>query len=549
MRRFVMFLSILVFCSSASAETIKSKSGLTVEGTIIELTEDHVLIDRGNDNILRIDLNQIEDESLAILKTLPKVLRQQENVESAEGNKKQVSTSPLPLSPENFQDLNKTGRIVQTDSSLKDALKNRIPAGNDFIIINQKDLRNILDLTYYAVAKKEEFSENNSVRARLLGGLLFKIHEGILESLGTDGRRIATANAKIIEDSGNAFQFFLPIADVQQIRPLLGQGGAVAISFDRIQEQTEFVLPDSSVRFHFNNGDQFPDVKEVMSSIPEETDSNHAVINKGDFLNALKDIKPTFTESEDKGYVFKSIILKFSDNHVTICNKLNQELKQLNIQYNGKIFAIKFNLDYLLEPLENLPDEITAINFTLTDTDQPVVMSSPGYLYFVLPMKLDDEGGVGLTGETEERASTSNPFEVFLDFLSQWHNPSSAKNNPLLLFFAFLSWLGFSFCLKHIAEQKGHPNSWYAWIPILQYLVILDIINIPRWFILLAYFVFIPKIGLFVYYLINICMWGAIWFTFNIPLRILILYILLGWIPFVENYFWWYLAFKRDNVQ
>ncbi len=62
-----------VFCSSlVFAEAIKLKSGAVFEGEIVELTDTHVVINRGNNQRHRIKLNFIDENSLAVLNSLPK---------------------------------------------------------------------------------------------------------------------------------------------------------------------------------------------------------------------------------------------------------------------------------------------------------------------------------------------------------------------------------------------------------------------------------------------------------------------------------------------
>ncbi|MBF0489845.1 MAG: tetratricopeptide repeat protein [Candidatus Omnitrophica bacterium] len=72
---FIIIFSLL-FCHLVSAETIQLKSGVTTEGKIIELTDDHVVIDKGKNNTYRYNFNDVEDKTLQLLKSLPKVQRQ-----------------------------------------------------------------------------------------------------------------------------------------------------------------------------------------------------------------------------------------------------------------------------------------------------------------------------------------------------------------------------------------------------------------------------------------------------------------------------------------
>src|SRR3954467_14537729 len=50
-----------------------------------------------------------------------------------------------------------------------------------------------------------------------------------------------------------------------------------------------------------------------------------------------------------------------------------------------------------------------------------------------------------------------------------------------IAFYLFLA-----YCFKQIAEKSGHTeNSWWAWIPIMQNLLMLEVAGKPMWWIVL----------------------------------------------------------------
>ncbi len=86
MRNSLIILFLIVSCNLAYAETLKLKSGLSLQGEIVELTDDHVTIDKGKNNLYRLNFDQLDEESLAVLKTLPKVARQKNVLPKAENS-------------------------------------------------------------------------------------------------------------------------------------------------------------------------------------------------------------------------------------------------------------------------------------------------------------------------------------------------------------------------------------------------------------------------------------------------------------------------------
>lgn len=89
----------------------------------------------------------------------------------------------------------------------------------------------------------------------------------------------------------------------------------------------------------------------------------------------------------------------------------------------------------------------------------------------------------------------------------------------------------FAFCLLKIAEKTHTEPAWWAWVPILQILLMLKVADKPLWWIILM---FIPLVGI----VITILVWVAICQKRN-KSPLLVIGLLL--IPFV---FLPYLAFS-----
>jgi hypothetical protein len=54
------------------------------------------------------------------------------------------------------------------------------------------------------------------------------------------------------------------------------------------------------------------------------------------------------------------------------------------------------------------------------------------------------------------------------------------------LFVLAFAYLFFGFCLSRIAQKTGHEkNAWWAWVPVMQVLLILKIGGLAWWWILL----------------------------------------------------------------
>ena len=64
---------------------------------------------------------------------------------------------------------------------------------------------------------------------------------------------------------------------------------------------------------------------------------------------------------------------------------------------------------------------------------------------------------------------------------------------------AIIVYLFMAYCLKMIAEKTGHSeNAWWAWIPIMNYLLLLQIAGKPAWWLVLLLIPFVNFIVLIV---------------------------------------------------
>lgn len=70
----------------------------------------------------------------------------------------------------------------------------------------------------------------------------------------------------------------------------------------------------------------------------------------------------------------------------------------------------------------------------------------------------------------------------------------------LMLLIGIASYIYVALCLKRMAEKLNLPNTWYAWVPILNLVLILRIANRPLWWILLL---FIPIVSIVVLIIIG----------------------------------------------
>ncbi|MCM8765610.1 MAG: DNA polymerase III subunit beta [Candidatus Omnitrophica bacterium] len=234
------------------------------------------------------------------------------------------------------------------------------------LILNQKELKNMLELTIFAVSREE---------ARyVLNGIFFDLKEQTLNLVATDGRRLSLVTKNL--EKSNPLQMIVPLKTVQELNRLLKEEGEVKII--QSENQVCFKLDETLIISRLLEGN-FPDYQQV---IPEEKRIK-LKIKKEPLLQAIRRVS-LFTTAE-------SISIKievFKDKMVIskIVPEIGEAREELPIEYAGKELAIGFNPYYLIDVLKNIKEE--EIPLELEDVDKPGVIRLANFIHIVLPMQL-----------------------------------------------------------------------------------------------------------------------------------------------------------------
>ena len=112
--------------------------------------------------------------------------------------------------------------------------------------------------------------------------------------------------------------------------------------------------------------------------------------------------------------------------------------------------------------------------------------------------------------ESAQTAQEPLSFQETRETAAQQTGPPFRKTKafPWIALAAFLfgiaAYAFFSFCLIKIAVKTNTPNSWFAWIPIMNIILMCDIAEKPRWWAALFLLGVIPYIGLLATVVLNV---------------------------------------------
>lgn len=247
----------------------------------------------------------------------------------------------------------------------------RLPEFKDkkVIKIDQGVLKEILLLTSFAVSADET--------RYVLNGILFKISKSMLTLVSTDGKRLAIAERKLTIEPDVEVSIIVPIKTIQELNRNLKEEGE--LSFMVSNNQALFDLGSIAIVSRLIEG-EFPDYKQVVPAQSE----NKMKVQRNAFLLAIK--RAALLATQD----YQAVKLEVFKNKLVISKStpdVGEFHEELAVEYQGKELVIGFNPVYLMDILKQLNEE--AVYLELTDGEKPGVIRLNGYVYIVLPMRLN----------------------------------------------------------------------------------------------------------------------------------------------------------------
>jgi len=247
----------------------------------------------------------------------------------------------------------------------------RLPEFKDkkVIKIDQGVFKQMLSLTSFAVSLDET--------RYVLNGILLKINKGVLTLVSTDGKRLAIAERKLTIDTDLEISIIVPIKTIHELNRNLKDEGE--LSFVVGNNQALFDLGEVAIVSRLIEG-EFPDYKQV---VPAPSD-NKMKVDRNQFLLAVK--RAALLATPD----YQAVKLEIFKNKLVISKAtpdVGEFHEELAVEYQGKELVIGFNPIYLMDILKHLNED--TVNLELTDGEKPGVIRFSGYVYIVLPMRLN----------------------------------------------------------------------------------------------------------------------------------------------------------------
>ncbi len=290
-------------------------------------------------------------EILRILPDESKIsIETKENKAQIKANKSRFSLQSLPA--QDFPKLN---------DQLKDAKK---------IAISQAKLKALLLSVQYAMAQQD-------VRY-YLNGVLLIVMGNQLKAVATDGHRLAY-NADQIEGNHDKQEIILPRKAVIELCKLLNEtDDPVQIEFTGQQIKASFA--DIIMVSKVIDG-KFPDYERVIPKY-----NNHLVMNRALMQQALQ--RAAILSNEK----FRGVRFVLTEKNLSVISSNSEQeeaQEEIETDYHGEALDIGFNVNYLMDGLNNASGE--TIKFSFGDPSSSILISTEEnreMRYVVMPMRI-----------------------------------------------------------------------------------------------------------------------------------------------------------------
>jgi DNA polymerase-3 subunit beta len=241
------------------------------------------------------------------------------------------------------------------------------------ISLPQRDFRRLLKLAEFAMAQQD-------IRY-YLNGMLLVIDKGLLQAVATDGHRLSYASLTVPGGNYARQEVILPRKTVLELGKLLADDTEADVAIDILANQVRFRFSNIELVSKVVDG-KFPDYNRVIpSGHPKQLE-----LSRTELLQALQ--RAAILSNEK----FRGVRLVLGPDQLKIiCTNSEQEEaeEELEVGYKGEALDIGFNINYLLDVLQNLASDHVVLALGDANSSALVTMRERNdYKYVVMPMRI-----------------------------------------------------------------------------------------------------------------------------------------------------------------
>jgi len=246
------------------------------------------------------------------------------------------------------------------------------PAGEAArFVLSQKALRRLLGLVQYAMAQQD-------IRY-YLNGLLMVVEDRQLKLVATDGHRLAYASLKLNAELPRQ-EVIVPRKTVLELAKLLADS----------DEEVRIELSTTQAAFSF-------DTVEVVSKLVDGKFPDYTRVIPTQHKNRLQTEREPLRQALQRAAILSNekfrgvrwVLTEGSLKLVSSNAEQEEAQEELDVKYSGDALDIGFNVNYLLDVLNNVPG--SAVECAFGDSSSSALISyasEQDFKYVVMPMRI-----------------------------------------------------------------------------------------------------------------------------------------------------------------
>ncbi len=239
-------------------------------------------------------------------------------------------------------------------------------------------LRKMIEKTSYAICNDE--TKYN------LNGIFTKVEQNesgqVLKMVATDGHRLSIASGIFSGNANNELLkgVILPKKGIYEIKKITDEGDGL-LQFGFIDSSAVIKKGDTTLVMRLVDG-EFPDYTRVIPIANEQI----VRVVREDLIHAVRRMAILSSEK------FKGIMLEIDGNSVKISSNnpdLGDAMEELDVEYEGSPFSVRFNARYLLDVLMVSESEKVLMKFK-NELSPSIVSpdSDDDFMAVIMPMRL-----------------------------------------------------------------------------------------------------------------------------------------------------------------
>jgi len=236
----------------------------------------------------------------------------------------------------------------------------------------QRELKKLIERTSFAMAQQD-------VRY-YLNGLMLELKEGQMRAVATDGHRLAISEVSADIDEQESYQVIVPRKGIQELARLLDDSDETAL-IQLGSNHIRIQLPELRFTSKLIDG-KFPDYNKVLPRASDKFVTAEREVLKQSLVR-------TSILSNEK---YRGVRLSFSEQQLSIQahNPEQEEAEEeISVEYSGETVEIGFNVNYILDALNAIPED--NITISLTDSNSSCLIepsNDKDCRYVIMPMRL-----------------------------------------------------------------------------------------------------------------------------------------------------------------